>query len=301
VKDTTPSATATVVARNVALVAATPTLSFLVPPEAARLTGLLLQESSRGGAAFVRRARSPWFRRLFRLYERWTIPGLALHQALRKRHIERLVRAGLAEGFDQVVVLGGGLDTLALRLHQEFPAVRFLELDHPATQRPKREVIERHGLAGANLVLVPTDFARQSLQEILALASGQLPARKTVFVCEGVLMYLGAEEVDRLFDALRRQEAPGVRFLFTSMEPDRRGRPAFRNSTWVVRVWLDWRHEPFRWGLPRTEMAAFVAARGFSLREMVTTETYRQRDLSEDRPRSEVLAEGEILCACDRT
>jgi methyltransferase (TIGR00027 family) len=248
----------------------------------------------------VRRTRSPWFRRLFHLYERWTIPALALHQALRKRHIERLVRAGLAEGFDQVVVLGGGLDTLALRLHSEFPTVRFLELDHPATQRLKREMIERHRLAGANLMLVPADLARQSLQEVLALPSGYLPTRKTVFVCEGVLMYLAPEEVDRLFDAILRQETPEVRFLFTSMEPDGRGRPAFRNSTWVVRLWLNWRHEPFRWGLSRTEVAAFVADRGFSLREMVTAEAFRQRDLQEERQRSEVLAEGEILCACDR-
>jgi methyltransferase (TIGR00027 family) len=199
-----------------------------------------------------------------------------------------------------VVILGGGLDTLALRLHREFPAVRFLELDHPATQRLKREVIERDRLAGANLMLVPADFARQSLQEVLALPSGYLPTRKTAFVCEGVLMYLAPEEVDRLFDSILRQEAPAVRFLFTSMELDGRGRPAFRNSTWVVRLWLNWRHEPFRWGLSRTEVATFVAARGFCLREMVTTETFRQRDLQEERQRSEVLAEGEILCACDR-
>ncbi len=147
-KDSTPSATAVIVAKNIALVAATHGLSDFVAPEAARLTGLLLEAHSRRGKTFLRRARYRWFQFLFHCYERCTIPGLALHQALRKRHIEQAVRASLAQGFEQVVVLGGGLDTLALRLHKEFPQTNFLELDHPATQRVKRAVIESHQLAG---------------------------------------------------------------------------------------------------------------------------------------------------------
>jgi methyltransferase (TIGR00027 family) len=294
VKDSTPSATASVVARNIALVAATPRLSSLVAPEAADLTALLLRAYSPSGDAFLRRARSAWFRSLFRWYERLTIPGLALHQALRKRHIERVVCSGLAEGFEQVVILGGGLDTLALRLHREFPGVNFLELDHPATQRPKRELVEGRQLAGPNLKLAAVDLARQSLSDFLAACPDYLSGRRSVFVSEGVLMYLAADEVDSLFDVLRRQEAPRVRFVFTFMEPDADGRPAFRNSTWLVRLWLRLKKEPFRWGLPRAEVPNFLAARGYSVKEVTTEEAFRQ-----GHP-GETVAEGEILCVADR-
>jgi len=288
------------VAKNIAQVAATPRLSFLVAPKAASLTGFLLEAYSPGGKTFLRRARARWFQLLFHCYERCTIPGLALHQALRKRHIERVVRASLAQGFAQVVVLGGGLDTLALRLHKEFPRTTFLELDHPATQRVKRASIESRGLAGANLKLIPVDFAQQKLEDCLTVSPDYLPGAKTVFLCEGVLMYLAAEEVTHLFGVVRKQKAPAVRFLFTVMDLNQQGRPAFQNSTWLVRLWLQLRKEPFQWGLSRTEIEAFVRARGFSLKELLTGETFRQLYLQDGHLLREVLAEGEMLCVCDR-
>jgi methyltransferase (TIGR00027 family) len=299
-KDNTPSATALVVARNIALVAANPRLAHLVPPAAAELTGLLIEAYCRRGGAFLRRARRPWFQFLFRCYERCTIPGLALHQALRKRHIERLVRAGLAEGFEQVVILGGGLDTLALRLHREFPGVHFLELDHPATQRVKREVAEGRQLAGVNLRLRPVDLSQQPLEDFLAASPDYDPQGRTIFLSEGVLMYLSPEEVKGLFAALQQQKCPAVRFVFTFMEPDAQGRPAFRNSTWLVRLWLRLKKEPFRWGLSRAEVAAFLEGCGFSLKEMVTAETFRQADLQGDLKQT-TLAEGEIVCVAERS
>lgn len=176
-KDNTPSATAIVVAKNVALIAATPSLAHLVPPAASELTGLLINAYRRRGGAFLRMAQHRWFQFLFQCYERCTIPGLALHQALRKLHIERIVRESLAEGFKQVVILGGGLDTLALRLHKEFPLVNFFELDHPDTQRVKGEVTERRQLAGSNLRLIPVDLAVQPLEGFLAANSDYEPRR----------------------------------------------------------------------------------------------------------------------------
>jgi len=298
VKDRTPSATAIVVAKNIALVAATPRLSFLVDPAAASLTGLFIQEYDRGGSTFLRRAQQPWFRFLFSLYERCTIPGLALHQALRKRHIERIVRNSLLEGIEQVVVLGGGLDTLALRLHQEFPSAKFLELDHPATQQLKVKMIESRNLAQSNLKLFPVDFSKHSLQDVLSTSPEYSPQENTLFLCEGVLMYLTPTEIESLFGLIRRQEGPKVRFVFTNMELDKHGRPAFRNSTWLVRLWLQLQKEPFTWGLTTNEIRTFLEARSFLLTELVDSKKYRHEDLH--GLGHEVIAEGEILCVADR-
>jgi methyltransferase (TIGR00027 family) len=298
-KEETPSATAQIVARNIVLVASTEKLSHLVAPAAARLSGWFVQAYSPQGELFLRRARRTLFQSLFRFYERVTIPGLALHQALRKRRIEEVVCAALEEGFNQVVVLGGGLDSLALRLHREFPQVNFLELDHPATQRVKREVIEAHQLAGANLKLVAVDFTRQTLADCLAACPDYLPGAKTVFVCEGVLMYLEACEVDRIFAFIRQQAGEWKRFVFTFMEPDKSGRTNFRNSTWLVRLWLSWRKEPFKWGLHRAKLRDFLAARGFSMKELATPETFRQLYLKNPDLSTQVLAEGENVCVCD--
>jgi methyltransferase (TIGR00027 family) len=297
----TPSATANIVARNVVLVASTKSLSRLVPPDSARITGWLIQAFSPTGEAFLRRARSRWFQSLFRLYERITIPGLALHQALRKRHIERALRESLEEGFQQVVILGGGLDSLALRLRAQFDHAQFIELDHPATQRVKQEVIQSRHLGGENLRLLPVDFTRQTLEQCLAPHSGYQPDSRTVFLCEGVLMYLEEREVEAIFAFIGKQPAPRKRFIFTFMEPDQAGKTNFRNSTWLVRLWLSWRKEPFKWGLPRMRMREFLESRGFLMRELATPDKFRELYLDAHGLSREVLAEGENVCVADST
>lgn len=298
-KEHSPSATAKLVARNILLIANTKELSPFVTPDAARLSALLIRAYSPEGEKFIMRSRRRLFQTLFRFYERITIPGLALHQALRKLYIERSVRASLAEGFEQVIVFGGGLDTLALRLHDEFPQVNFLELDHPATQRVKRKVIAEHQLNGRNLTLVPVDFTRQTLKDSLTACADYAPTAKTIFLCEGVLMYLDSSEVDGLFAFIREQKGSPRRFVFTFMEWDENGQTNFYNSTRLVQLWLHLRKEPFKWGLPKDEMSDFLRARGFSMSELATPQTFRERYLRPHGLERIVLAEGENVCVCD--
>jgi len=298
-KDDAPSATAAIVAKSVLLIAATPELSHLVAPGAASLTARFLAAAI-PGAGFAARVRRPWYRAFLYALLRATIPGLALHQALRKRRIEEIVRQSLANGFEQIVVLGGGFDTLALRLAPEYPAATFLELDHPATQRVKAAVVAAGGLAAPNLVFAPVDLAETRLDEFLGAIPAWRTDRSTVFLCEGVLMYLTAGQVDDLFAAIARQPAPRVRFLFTAMEPDSRGRPAFRNSTWLARRWLERKQEPFLWGLSREDAARFLFSRGFSFAELAAETAFRADYLPSALGRHS-LAEGEILILADRS
>lgn len=300
-RDDAPSATANIVARNLLLIANTRAFAPLVSADAARLSDQFVTAFSQQGEAFVSRSTKRWFQILQRVYERITIPGLALHQALRKRHIERAVRAALAEGFEQLLILGGGLDSLALRLHTEFPELNFIELDHPATQSIKQRVIERRRHIGGNLKLLPVDFTKQSLEEALHACPEYRAESRTVFVSEGVFMYLDACEVERIFDFVRKQRSAAARLVFTFMETDGKGRASFRRSTWLVRLWLSLRGEPFKWGLRETEMESFLRERGFILKEMATSATLRETYLREHGLQDTSLAEGENVCVCDAT
>lgn len=293
-----PSDTAKIVARNIAIVAANEETSHLVAPETARLNALFV-EALRGGSSFLERARRAWFQKLFGFYERLTISGLALHQALRKLHIEKTVRASLSEGFEQVVILGGGFDTLALRLQREFPNVKFLEIDHPATQNVKREICEKHNLSGANLKFLSLDFTEKTLEEGLKKCKYYQEKAKTIFVCEGVLMYLDVLEVNRIFAFIKKQNAES-HFVFTFLEKDEKGKANFRNSTFVVRIWLNWKKEPFKWGLTKSYPKSFFVMRGFKLKESVNAENFRQIYLKSNKLTDKILAEGESVGVCEK-
>src|SRR5262249_39382214 len=73
--------------------------------------------------------------------------GLSYHVPLRTQAIDEALHAAMARGCAQVVVLGAGLDSRALRL-DALREARVFEVDHPSTQRYK---VERLGtlLAGA--------------------------------------------------------------------------------------------------------------------------------------------------------
>ena len=60
----------------------------------------------------------------------------------RKRWIERQMRAALDLGARQAVILGGGFDTIALRLARAYPAIPTFEIDQPNTQSVKRPIVE---------------------------------------------------------------------------------------------------------------------------------------------------------------
>jgi methyltransferase (TIGR00027 family) len=291
------SATAHLIAASTVFVSRSAGTGHFVPPRAAELC-----------AQFVA-ARTPLARRLFssmsagRLrplgaaLERLTLPGIQLHYALRKRLLEEVALGALGAGLRQVVVLGAGFDTLALRLSESHPAARFVEVDHPATQTVKRRVVEGRGLAGANLRFAALDLA--SLGDDATLGGEFFDARApALFVAEGVLMYLAPDAVGRVFNFLRRQGAAGSLFAFTFMETRGDGRCAFRGESALVDAWLRLRGEPFRWGVSRAGLGEFLGARAFSLREVFDSEALRGRYLSGELARLP-LAEGECVCVAE--
>lgn len=290
-----PSSTAGVVASSLLFIHGEPGLGHLVPNEAAETILPLIRTRSPLRAAILAGAlRRPWFRFIVRTIERMAIPGLMLHHVVRKRFIEDETRRALAEGARQVVVLGAGLDTLALRLHREFPRTMFVELDHPTTQDAKRRVLG--GLRappGENLRLLSADFTRQSADEVLAACPGYDPNARTVLIMEGVLMYLSPGDVDRAFTAARRCGPPGSRFIFTFMEIGPDGRPGFSRCRRAGDAWLAWKGEPFLWGLRPAALSGFLTERGFLLRDLPTPGDLSRMYLS-DVKRAD-LAEGERI------
>ena len=257
-----PSSTAALIAASTVLLDSDPRYRHLVPTGAAAICARCLNRFWRMAAD---RRWLAW------AAERATIPGLMLHFMLRKRWIEQAVRGALARGCQQVVVLGAGYDTLAARLAPEFPAVRFVEIDHPATQAVKRAAVDR-----PNLQFTAADLARTPLQQVLPPGSGP-----SVFVLEGLLMYLRPAEQDALFAAI-----PGAEVVLTVMEPTADGRIAFHNATWLERALLALWREPFKSAVSRGALPATLREWGLTLRDTA--------DLAAAHPEL-ILARGEIV------
>src|ERR1051326_5208581 len=214
-RENAPSATAYLIASSIAYSARDPYLATLLPPQAAPLSDWVLADSLTYGRCLLWALQKPWFRAGLRFLERALLPGIQAHYLVRKRGIEDITRAALQEGIRQVVVLGAGFDSLCWRLHTEYGTTLFCEVDHPNTQRVKRQVLERRALLRPNLWFLPANFTRPDLEMDLRVSPRFHSRLPTLFVMEGLLMYLSPAEVIRLFRTLRLLSSPQSRIAFT--------------------------------------------------------------------------------------
>ena len=114
--------------------------------------------------------------------------GLRAFLVARSRYTEDLLAQAVERGVTQYVLLGAGLDTFAHR--NPYPSLRVFEVDHPATQQWKLELLEAGSLPSpANLAYTPVDFEHQSLPEQLH-AAGFDSSAPTFFSWLGVVPYI---------------------------------------------------------------------------------------------------------------
>jgi methyltransferase (TIGR00027 family) len=137
--------------------------------------------------------------------------------AARSRFSEDSLAACVARGVRQIVVLGAGLDTFALRNPHAGQGVRVFEVDYPATQDWKRERLKQAGLAvPSSLTFAPADFERQSLADGL-MAAGFRADRPAFFQWLGVVPYLTREAISMTLDFIAG--VPESEVVFDYAEP----------------------------------------------------------------------------------
>lgn len=290
-----PSATACLIAASLAVDAGNPKRQRWVPILAAKLGPHFLRAYGAPASYVAGSLRRPWLRLLAEAIDSFTIPGISLHYLLRKLFIkEAIVQRLESQGIKQVVILGGGFDTLALELQSLYPSVQFLELDHPATQAVKRAALEGQVGANENLRWIPADFTKNTLEEILLRCAAYRQELSTLFLSEGVLMYLSEEDIDRVFSFIKNHSGAGSPIVFTFMEKGAEGRVNFKKRSLFVDGWMSVRGEPFTWGIDKESFPDFLKVRGFSLSEIGDALVFRRKYLA-PRGSGESPAEGECV------
>jgi methyltransferase (TIGR00027 family) len=182
--------------------------------------------------------------------------------------MDREFIAALKAGLAQIVLLGAGFDTRALRfaeLNRRTAGAKIFELDIATTQQPKIEILQRKNLKiPGELCFVPIVFGKESLSEVLSRA-GYQEERKSLFLWEGVSMYLSAQAVDGTLGFIRSCSASGSRVAFDYIYASvlrREGqfygeREAYEMVSRVGEGWI--------FGLEAGEIEPFLAARGFEM------------------------------------
>ncbi len=123
----------------------------------------------------------------------------------RTRFFDGVVVRALDREVDQIVIGAAGYDGRALRYAK--PGVRWFEVDHPATQADKLARLAALGVCTNHIVFVPADFGRDPLGPGL-LDAGLVPSVPSLFVLEGVAVYLPRHVLDSVLRQLSDLAAP---------------------------------------------------------------------------------------------
>jgi methyltransferase (TIGR00027 family) len=127
----------------------------------------------------------------------------------RHRIIDDHLRAEALAGASQCVILGAGLDARAYRFPPPVGPATYFEVDHPAQIERKRFLVAATlGAPAPHVRYCGVDFGREPLSDRL-LDQGFDPARRTVFIWEGVTYYLAGEAVRATLAMVRQLSAPG--------------------------------------------------------------------------------------------
>ena len=155
----------------------------------------------------------------------------------------------------QLVILGAGLDGRAWRM-PELAGTDVFEVDHPDSQRRKRERAASLKTTARDLRFVPVDFTRDRLEDALA-AAGHDPARPTTWLWEGVVMYLERADIEATLRVVQARSAPGSDLVILYTSPS-----LIRKAAGLV---LGLVGEPFRSAFSAEQMRSLLAGFRFSV------------------------------------
>jgi methyltransferase (TIGR00027 family) len=219
VKQGRVSQTALKVAHNLVTLSAKGDWAQRLPAGLAEMSERLLVASGSPGMGprMMRISKGPWMIRAYELQD-LLMPGQFEGFGHRKIFVQEQVETAIEHGARQVLFTGAGFDTLCLRLAPQYPDVRFIEVDHPATSAAKAKGIAVEGQP-TNLFQIAADLGESPLSKVLSEDGRWYTSLSSVIVAEGLLQYLTDDEVRGLLVESAACTSPGSRFVFTHAKP----------------------------------------------------------------------------------
>ena len=194
----------------------------------------------------------------------------------RCRFMDDVLIDALDQGIQQLVILGAGFDSRAYRFNRLKNRVKVFEVDHPATQKAKIRKLQSTLGAGCLptfVTFVPVDFTHESLAVRLA-ECGYSERLKTLFIWEGVTMYLDAVSVEGTLAFIASHSAPGSTVVFDYMcaQP---ALPKLDVRIWLVKFLRRSLDEVRRFKIEMGQIEPFLARLGFGkIRNMTAADLH---------------------------
>lgn len=142
------------------------------------------------------------------------IPGMDELMIARTAFYDEMFKNALNNNFPQIVLLGAGYDTRAIRFAGLNNVTKIIELDIFTTQNHKKKCLKKANINIPEQVThASINFNKESIPHALEKA-GYDCHQKTLFIWEGVTMYLEPVSVDNTLEVITKFSGPGSIIAF---------------------------------------------------------------------------------------
>jgi methyltransferase (TIGR00027 family) len=202
------------------------------------------------------------------------LPGMFNSIIARVRYFDDFVNRSIYEGFEQIVIMGAGYDTRAYRI-EGIKKLKVFEMDHSDTQSIKIERLKKiFDPLPEHVIFIPIDFETGILSQRL-IDSGFDKSKKTLFIMEGLVMYLTPESVDETLFFIANNSGKGSAIIFDYYPKSVVDITCKSKCEKNIRDFMARHGEPLKFGIEEGKVETFLSKRGFSQIHNVAPEDYK--------------------------
>ena len=227
--------------------------------------------------SWLKRYKSPLRRRIYLWLGNLINPGGPNTVAARVKFIDEYIKSCIKDGLEQLVIMGAGYDCRPYRMEELKKGVKVFEVDHPATQGKKKQVLNTVlDDIPDNVVFVPYRLEEEGFGRKL-LELGYDKTQKALFIMEGLIMYLAPEAVKELFSFVSDHACPESAVVFDFLPPGIEDGTINSKGGKNMHKWAIKKGEPFKFGIDKGQLPQFLSEVGFHNVTAVAAEHCREK------------------------
>lgn len=213
---------------------------------------------------------------------RKNLPGVHEFSIARTKYFDNLFKRALEENTPQIVLLGAGYDTRAIRFKDSIQQTKIFELDAPLTQQHKKRLLHKHDISiPQQLSFVPINFIKENMHDLLSKA-GYEKSLKSFFIWEGVTFYLTEETVNVTLDFIKnnsgRSSTVAFDYIYKSVVEGNFDHYGAKETYEAVSE----EGEPFQFGVEEGKIETFLSQRGFDILSHYTPDEFEKAYLCDN-------------------
>lgn len=228
------------------------------------------------------------------LFKKFAPKGIYEYCIARTKLIDSIFK-NYSEHIQQVLIFGAGFDSRAIRFRKELHNTKLFELDAPMTQQNKINTFKEKNIdLPANLNFISIDFNKESLIEKLD-SFGFKRDMRSLFVLEGITMYLTEESAESTFNTISQYAGSGSIIVFDYVYASVINRKNSYDDEEKLYEFVEKKGEKFTFGFEKTSLINFLKKHDLELLDEYDSDKLQERFFT-DKTGKSIAPVNEIHC-----